>query len=299
VKIRTRPTIAAKAIMFQRPRLQSALRRLPSAVLRAASASQIGSGRVQRAENTDPSLSAASTRSAGVAPAGALEVADLGKEAWWASFGQHSVAPAVEPDDTSPSQRAPSLTTDLRRPGTPPQALPPAEALLLAAPRFVAELVRTWHDCLRPCMIAGYDDGNALLIDFARREVRADTRAWERLLARGELPRMCDESFEVNGPSHVAKVHPIESLIWAIGLASADLPLFGAPAAWRSARLSSRGWQDFLHLSCAPAHLHLAELASQGETTPEQLRRATRVDERGLRAFLQAALFLRLLEWSH
>ena len=256
-------TLATEATMFQPPRLRSALRRLTFAALPVATASPPRIGRAERGDTLHPSLDEESTRFTGVPAAGAVELSDLGNETWSALFS-HS-----------------------------PIAAPP-----LLAPPFVEVLARTWRDGHRPCMIAGYDDGNALLIDFARREVRADPRAWERLLARGELPRMADQAFPLQGPTYRAERHPIESLVWAVGLASASLPLLGAPAAWRSARLSGRGWQDFASLSCAPAHLHLAELASRGETTPQQLRRATRVDERTLRAFLQAVLFLRLLEWT-
>lgn len=286
-------TLATEATMFQRPRLRSALWQMPFAALGAtASSSRIG--RVERGDTIRAWHTDASTRSSGFPPVGAVELADSGNEAWSAVFSQ----PPARADEVPPSQRTPSRTTDLRRPDLPPPALPPLAGSSLRVPPFVEELVRNWRDGRRPCMIAGYDDGGALLIDFARHEVRADARAWERLLARGDLPRIADESLPLQGPTYRAERHPIESLVWAVGLASANLPLLGAPAAWRSAPLTGRGWQDFPSLSCAPAHLHLAELASQGETTPQQLRRATRVDERALRAFLQAALFVRLLEWT-
>ena len=179
---------------------------------------------------------------------------------------------------------------------------PPVERLdddaVAALPAFTAALLRHWGDREAPCLLAGYGDGAALLIDFARGEVMADASAWERLVARRELPQLASETFAVEGPTHRAKLYRIECLVWAAGVASAALPLLGAPAAWSRACIAARGALQWRRFTRAPAQLHLADEVACGATTPAQLRRATRVDVRELRAFLQAGLFLRLLQWN-
>ncbi len=278
--------------MFERPQPHSSVPRRPSCLEQVAWASPGGIDSRSCPDTTNQLPSDGSRRSTHDS-----EPADLIASVWSASVGRSTPVPALA--DHEPPRRASSWQTDPLHPVAPPPVWPREDPLLQVAPPFVSELVRTWHDRHRPRMVVGYaDDGAAFVIDFALQHVLADRRAWERLLACGELPSQGTGSFALDGPSYLCKLHPIESLIWAVGLASANLPLLGAPIAWRSARLLSRGWEQFPDLCRAPAHLHLAELASQGETTPDQLRHATRVGEGDLRAFLQAALFLRLLEWS-
>lgn len=295
---------AVKAAMFQRPRPRSLLRRQPLSLWRAAVSCVPRVGRLGSGDTTTALPSEFGTRFAGVSPSSHADATDNSREeleAWRAASTVGPalapvVAPAVAHDDVP--ERTVVWATDPAQPDVAPIALPPDDALLQSAPPFVGELVRNWQDRKHPCLFAGYEDGSSLVVDFKLQQVRADATAWERLLARGELPRLGDGSFPLDAPSYLSKEHPLASLIWAVGLASGSLPLLGAPTEWRSARLISRDWRPLPRLSRAPAHLHLATLAAQTEVTPEQLRLATRVDERDLRAFLQAALFLRLLEWA-
>lgn len=246
---------------------------------------------------------------------GGLPMADLSDADWRSWF--HRIPTASERDGGAataglrPAFRASSALQEDSLPSAG-QSIPlpcepaapwvassaPADGTLAGCTSFVVELVNRWNDRRSPILLASYAADASLQVDFQRREVRADAGAWERLQARRELPQWVDPGAWLHEPSYRAKVYGLEALVWAVGLASAHLPLLGAPAAWRNAGLRGRGWQDLPLFSRAPVHLHLAELVSQGETTPKQLRSASHVDERELRAFLQAGLFLRLLEWS-
>lgn len=170
-------------------------------------------------------------------------------------------------------------------------------AWLRAASPFTAELLGHWGNPMASCLLAGYGDGRSVLVDFARGEVIADPQAWELLLARRELPRLEDVEYKPAGLTPRAKVHRIESMLWAVGLASGKLPLLGAPPAWRRARLAAPGWMHLQQFSRVPVHLELAERIEREAVTPAELRRSCRVDELELRAFLQAGLFLRLFDW--
>jgi hypothetical protein len=212
-------------------------------------------------------------------------------------LGRLAKAVKLAADD---SELLPTLSaiSELHELGTAPLPTPQdASAAMQAASPFVAELLRRRDDRQSPCLLAGYADGESLLIDFERGEVIADPGAWEHLRARRELPRIADGTFRPAGLTHRAKIQRIDALMWATGLAAADMPLLGVAAAWRDERIGSRGGLHLQAFSRAPAHLHLVELLARGHTTPATLRRATRVDERELRAFLQGGLFLGLLEW--
>lgn len=187
---------------------------------------------------------------------------------------------------------------EVHAPGLPaPQCRTRTHEPIAAASPFVAELLRCYGDRSAPVLIAGYSSGGSLLIDFKRHQVIADEGAWARLRAQRELPRGADAAFEPSVLTPQAKTYDLDTLVWSCGLAAAALPLLDAPDAWRHARICSRGSQHFRALSRVPAHLHLADLLAAGATTPEQLRRATRVDLRDLRAFLQAGLFVQALRW--
>lgn len=241
--------------------------------------------------------------------------ADLSSEEWQTLFGDRPVVAVVEPGAPDVTLRTPyrvhstfddaevastlNSIPSLRQRAMGGRAPRPIEAeTVVAGSPFVTELLRGWQVTAADCLLAGYDDGTSMLIDFSRGEVRADPGAWAHLQARRELPRLGDDDFAPPLPSHRAKVHRIEALVWAAGLASAQLPLLGAPSAWRQGRIAAPGLLQLERLCRAPAHRHLLELLSQHDSTPAQLRRATHVEERELCAFLQAGLFLRLLEWS-
>jgi len=241
--------------------------------------------------------------------------ADLNDDEWRTLFGQRPVVAVSEPGQQVAQTRTPYqmssrfddgelLSTlnsipEVRLRGARQQARTPlAGELLAAAPPIVVELLRRYDDAGAPFLLAGYGDGPSMLIDFARAEVMADPQAWERVQAQRELPRSADGAFAPAGLSHGAKAQRLESLVWAVGLACAELPLHNAPAAWREARLASQGWLHLKAFSRMPVHLHMAERLAQGDTTPAELRRSTRVDEAELRAFVQAGLFLNLLHWA-
>jgi hypothetical protein len=241
--------------------------------------------------------------------------ADLSAEEWETLFGQAPVVAVVEPGSVEVPLRTPyrlashfddeellttlGLIPELRQRGLSrlrcsQQPLEP----LGAASTFVADLLRGYGDRQAPVLLAGYDHGASLLVDFERHQVIADDSAWERLRAQRELPRRADGTFRPVAPAPKAKTQGLDALVWSTGLAAGALPLLGAPAEWRDAPIRSRGWLHLRALSRMPVHLHLAELIAAGGSTPERLRRATRADVRELRAFLQAGLFLQALEWG-
>lgn len=95
-----------------------------------------------------------------------------------------------------------------------------------------------------------------------------------------------------------AERHDLDHLVWAVGMACADLPLVDAPADWRPARLTGRGWPQVYRFTRTPIHLDLADVLQQTPTTPIELQRITRAREPELRGFLQACLLLGLGHWE-
>jgi len=309
-------------------RLQAALNRLPRAASRMAVDGPVKVGVVGLTDAAISALDRVLRRVSANAPmdfvvdAGRGEVAlvdaelaaDLNDEEWSTLFGTRPVVAVVEPGVPVRRLRTPysvasvfddgellsTLNTipEMRERGARRPVRRPDDATVAAPKPFVAALLRCWTDKSAPCLQAAYDDGASMLIDFGRGEVHAHAAAWERLRTRRELPRLVDDTAQPMQPSSRVKIYRIESLLWAVGMASADLPLLGAPPRWRSAQIVGRGLHYIELYSRAPAHLHLAELISSGVNTTAALRRASHVEERELRTFLQAGLFLRLLQWA-
>jgi hypothetical protein len=183
-----------------------------------------------------------------------------------------------------------------------PDVRAPAEVApqrgLVGAVAFVSTLLARRNDRVAPPLAAAYRDGACLQIDFRTRVVTAEPAAWARLVARGELPLILDGSQCPIDFSVDAERRDLEGLVWAVGLACADLPLLGAPLDWRRARVIGHRWLHVYQYTCTPVHLHLAEVLQRSPATPIELRRATRVREAELRGFLQACLLLGFAQWD-
>ncbi|HET9823644.1 MAG TPA: hypothetical protein VFQ16_17645 [Burkholderiaceae bacterium] len=190
-------------------------------------------------------------------------------------------------------------------PARPLIDLPPAKAHATAAlaaiatySPFAGELLRRMGNRNAPPMVARYDDGSQMWFDFAAHAVIVEPQAWVRLRAQRTLPSLVEEPVDATALSAKATTQDLDAVAWACGLAAHALPLLGARQDWRQARLRPQGRLRLAELSRMPAHLHLCEVLACGTTTPDALRRATRVDVAELRAFLQAALFVQAVTWD-
>jgi len=169
---------------------------------------------------------------------------------------------------------------------------------LEGATAFVATLLACRHDRNAAPLAAGFGDGSWLRIDFCTRTVTAEPAAWARVVARGQLPQTLDEATCPIDYFIDAEHRDLDALVWAVGLACADLPLLGAPLDWRHARVLGQHWLHVYQYTCMPVHLHLADMLQHGPATPFELRRATHVREAELCGFLQACLLLGFAQWD-
>jgi hypothetical protein len=163
---------------------------------------------------------------------------------------------------------------------------------------FVVALMERYADRDAAHLAGHYDDGAALEADFLNREVVADRQAWIQLVTRRTLPTLLEFRRYVIRAAYRPERHDLDSLVWAVGIACADLPLVDAPADWRHAPLTGRGWAQVYRFTRMPVHLDLADELQQAPTTPDRLQRVTRAREPELRAMLQACLMLGLGLWG-
>jgi hypothetical protein len=184
--------------------------------------------------------------------------------------------------------------------------MPTTESLPVAPTRaptgasdFVAALLARYAVRGAPRLHAAYEDGSGFVIDFEEREVTADRRAWVQLVTRATLPRLREMAPLPTSLNSCIDRHHLDALVWAVGMACGDLPLVGAPADWRHARLAGRGWSRVYRFTRAPVHLDLVDVLLQAPMTPIELQRMTRIPEKELRAFLQACLLLGLCHWEN
>jgi hypothetical protein len=191
-----------------------------------------------------------------------------------------------------------TTSTSTTMPTTEPLPVAPTRGPT-GASDFVAALLARYAVRGAQRLHAAYEDGSGLVIDFEEREVTADRRAWVQLVTRATLPRLHESAPLTTSLNSCTDRHHLDALVWAVGMACGDLPLVGAPADWRHARLAGRGWSRVYRFTRAPVHLDLVDVLLQAPMTPIELQRMTRIPEKELRAFLQACLLLGLCHWEH
>ena len=169
-----------------------------------------------------------------------------------------------------------------------------AQAPDAAARALVAHVLRGLHDDSAEVLLAGYGPQAALRMDFAARLVLLDPQALQGLRVRRELPRLDDSA----GLTDQAVVHDLDEIVWHLGLACGRYALLQAPADYWHARLAGVAAHRIERYSRQPRHLELMRRLQQGPASPSELRRHVRIQVADLLCFLQACLFLGLLQWE-
>jgi hypothetical protein len=160
---------------------------------------------------------------------------------------------------------------------------------------LVARALQGLRDPGAPPLRARYSDGAILHADFASRLVTLDPLALHGLRVRRALPRLDDDA---PPPTWQAVVHDLDEVIWHLGMACGRYVLLGQPDdAWHAMLVDVDVGRIEQH-SRQPRHLELMRRLQQGAASPSALRRHVRIGVPELRGFLQACLFLGLLEWA-
>ncbi len=143
-------------------------------------------------------------------------------------------------------------------------------------------------------LIAQYEGGAMMVVDFAQGRVLLEPEAWTELRLARRLPSLAAGVT----PRRGMQERELDLALWDFGRAAGAYPLLFAPADWWHRPLVPVALQIMARYSSVPLHLEMARLLSRGGVTPSQLRRECRVGLRELRGFLQACSFLYLLYWQ-
>ena len=179
-------------------------------------------------------------------------------------------------------------------------ARPPAAALAhapinAARARFLDALHAGLADPARAQLVASYEGGGLMVIDFAHSHVLLEPRAQDALRLAKQLPMLNAGAVPTAGMQTSA----LDRVLWSLGWAAGTHALHAAGADWWHQPLVALKPQEVPRYSAAPVHLEMARALAEGPMTPSQLRRKSRTDIAELRCFLQACLWLGLLGWLH
>lgn len=174
-------------------------------------------------------------------------------------------------------------------------AEPMPDNLLLRSQCLVLARARAGSaDPSRPALLAGYEPGQNMRLDFAAGIASIDPEA-ELLLRNGRCvphPRPGEQ------PGRLHRTRALDRTLWDLGVAGAALPLLDEPADWWHTPVARRITTPIGHLTQHPCYRELERLLARGPVTPSALRRQARASVPDLRAFLQATLLLNLVAWQ-
>ncbi|MDH4052490.1 MAG: hypothetical protein OEU93_13030 [Rubrivivax sp.] len=168
-------------------------------------------------------------------------------------------------------------------------------ALIAGHRQLVDNMLRGLADPTQPRLWLGYGPGACLEVDFEAALVRMDPAAEQQLRIAGELPSRAPPG-AVPGPRAVERA--LDQTVWDLGLACGGYRLLRQPHDWWHVPLVAGGEMALERYSRMPRHLALARRLQRGPATPSALRRHALISVNELRAFVQACLFLGLLDWD-
>lgn len=148
-------------------------------------------------------------------------------------------------------------------------------------------------DPAQPMLEAAYGTQAALVLDFASGVGYVDELADQRLRVVRDLPYLAPGAT----PEPGCKQRELDLVAWDIAVAAGDFRLLNSPIRWWHAPLLATPGLDVSRFTGLPRHLDMARALSAGPISPAELRRQCRVSLPDLRGFLQAALFLSLIQW--
>jgi hypothetical protein len=161
--------------------------------------------------------------------------------------------------------------------------------------RLIEDVLHGLRDPARPRMWLGYGPGACMEVDFARALVRVDHEAEQRLRIAGELPSLAPRGAV---PGLRATERALDLVVWDLGMACGGYRLRNQPPDWWHVELRAVGELTVERYTRVPRHLAMARGLNQGPCSPSALRRLGLVSVRELRCFLQACLFLGLVQWE-
>lgn len=164
-----------------------------------------------------------------------------------------------------------------------------------ARARFLDALYAGLADPARAQLVAGYEGGGLMVIDFTHSHVLLEPRAQDALRLAKRLPMLNAGAVPAAG----MQTCELDRVLWSLGWAAGMQPLYAAEADWWHQPLVALKLQEVARYSAVPVHLEMARALAEAPMTPSRLRRKCRVDIAELRCFLQACLWLGLLGWLH
>jgi hypothetical protein len=170
-----------------------------------------------------------------------------------------------------------------------------APALTAGHQRIVEQLLQGRADPSMPRLWLGYGPGACMEVDFGAAQVRMDPEAEQRLRIGGELPSYAPPG-AVPGPRAVER--ELDQTLWDLGMACGDHGLLRQPNDWWHTPLGVRGAVAVDRYTRMPRHRVMGRRLEFGPATPSELRRHALVSVRELRKFVQACLFLGLVDWE-
>ncbi len=158
---------------------------------------------------------------------------------------------------------------------------------------LLKRLRRGLVDPAQPLLETAYGPKATLVLDFASGVAYVDELADQRLRVTRELPYLARGS----SPETGCKQRELDLVAWDIAAAAGGFRLLNSPVNWWHTPLAAAPGLDVSRFSALPRHLDLARVLSAHPVSPAELRRRCRVSLSDLRSFLQAALFLGLVQW--
>lgn len=180
---------------------------------------------------------------------------------------------------------------DSRSPSTPCLADQPLDH---GRRQLLHGLRRAWLHADETELGLSYGPGRSMLLDFDQGLAWVEVEALHCLRVQRELPHPAPAGRLVGG----RLVRELELTLWDLATAAGPFELLDAPAHWWHTDLRPLRLEDVSRYSNLPLHLELARTMAGGGMTPSRLRRECRTSIAEIRCFLQACLFLGLVQWG-
>ena len=167
----------------------------------------------------------------------------------------------------------------------------------LDAPRrsLLNHVLISMHKPHAPPLVAAYGPQATLRFDFEARQVLLDPLAQRQLRVERQLPAPAAADADTL-PDPL--VRDLEETVWDLGLASGNFALHQAPTDWWHTPLVGVAVSRVGRYSKLPRHLELAGQLAGAPASPSALRRRVRTSVVEVRRFVQAGLFLGLVQWA-
>ena len=169
-----------------------------------------------------------------------------------------------------------------------------APSLPLEHERLLRRLRQVWAERSPVRVCASYGAQAHLEFDLELGQAWLDLAALRALRVHRQLPVLQPDG----RAGHEAVPCEPGQVLWELGLAAGTHRLLDQPLDWWGARVASTDAAALMLRARLPQHRRLVAVLAAGPTTAQELRHLSGVPLPSMRAFLQAALMLRLVRWE-